>query len=242
MPPSTVQTVFTTYAAGQNPTQAITLTAGNIICGEITWNSATVMTSISSALGNTYSIVDQNNSQGGKSSATFWGVAGTGGSETITFNHGASATSHWIVHEVSGIDTATGLDQHVMDVINTATTGANSILGSNVTPTTDGQYCASFFIAEINGVAVSQGTEIAWVLERSASSGNVCSESFVQGTAGAIRSAWSKTGGGTSNVGVGLMTFKATPTGPGSGSDSSMVGVSEASTSLITVGVIEETS
>lgn len=240
MPPVTEETVNTLYAGGQNPTQAITVTAGNIICGQIDWGSGTAMTSISSALGNTINIVDQTNSGlGGKSTATFWGLMSNGGSETITFNHGASTTSHITVHEVSGTD-GTGPDKHVIDAISTNNTTTNGLVGSDVTPTTDGQYVASFFHGEINGVAISIGTDLSWI--GGVNQTNVKTEYLVQSTAAAIHSTWTKTGGGTNTVGVGLMTFKAATAGPGAGSDSSPVQMSEASTNLVMVTIIEETS
>lgn len=240
MPPVTEETVSTLYAAGQNPTQAITVTAGNIICGQIDWGNTTAMTSISSSLGNTISIVDQTNSGlGGKSTATFWGLMSTGGSETITFNHGASTTSHITVHEVSGTDGAAP-DKHQIDAISTNNTTTNGLTGADVTPTTDGQYVASFFHAEINGVAISIGTDISWV--GGVNQTNVKTEYIVQTTAAAIHSTWTKTSGGTNTVGVGLMTFKAAAAGPGAGSDSSVVGIAESTSNLIQVSIVEETS
>lgn len=192
--------------------------AGNLIVVCVAWgtiaaNSIT-LTSITDTLGHTYTLLDNptDESANNNRAATAYAVNISGGANTVTAHlSGAPFVSNMLVHEASGLATASPLDQHKINAQTGVGTATDAVTSTAVVTTANGEY---IFGAQVctnsNGGAHSAGTGYAI---RENSSGAFSSEDQIQAVAGSIAATFTD---GT-NFGAHLtaiVTFKAAATNP----------------------------
>ena len=201
--PGTATTIAVTWTSNT--------TTGNLICLFVTYLSSTVtVSSVADSQTNTYTQVDFDDNTNGRTDRTytFYAKNITGGATpTVTVTFSGSVNATLIVHEVSGCDTSSPLDQHkIVPPGYFSSTSTDALSTGNVTTTTDGQY--------IWGVNSSLGYTSTFVAGtnytgRETGAGGTCSEDRVQTSAGAIAVTFTMTSASGIYSVPAIMTFKA---------------------------------
>jgi hypothetical protein len=128
---------------------AITVVAGDVICGYVFWFSSTVtLTSVSDGQGNAYTLrLNPTEGVGELARAALFhttaGVASSG-SLTVTAHLSGSDDATIIVHAARGIDQATPRNTEDAQGQNAPGTGADAVTSTAQTPSLDGCYIAGF--------------------------------------------------------------------------------------------------
>jgi hypothetical protein len=140
-------TVLTTSADPAAP--AITVVAGDVICGYVFWFSSTVtLTSVSDGQGNAYTLrLNPTEGVGELARAALFhttaGVASSG-SLTVTAHLSGSDDATIIVHAVRGINTTTPRNTDDAQGQDGPGTGTDAVTSTAQTPSMDGCYVAGF--------------------------------------------------------------------------------------------------
>lgn len=208
MPPETVQ--YKIYdginEVSHNLTFTSNVTAGNLICGlAIAWTSTVTVSSVVGSVNGSYTVVD-NMEAGVYRGALFYKENISSGAETITVTFSGSAPSYLMAHEVSGLATASALDQHAVNVQPLNTTGTDNVTTGSVTTTTDGQYVVGFSSGEAEDPNISIGT--GFTADYTGGVGSAKSEHLIQSSAGSVAATWSRTDTTSATHVSGIMTFK----------------------------------
>ncbi len=223
-----------TRQTGSSTTVAVTftsnVTAGNLIRVMASWDGGIgVLSGIADSLGNTYTAVDNLSDGGNPNHYATWyakNIAGGACTVTVTFT---SARPITLLHveEISGADTTAPLDQHSLNLQATPGTGANGVVSTSVTTTTDGQFVSGCSMATgsstINytgGTAVGLTTTVRDNVGTSVSDRAVIAQSGVQATQGTTQVR--ATSDNDQPVVTGIMTFKAAAGGGGSSTISNL--------------------
>jgi hypothetical protein len=172
------------------------VTAGNLICGSVSWNggTTTVLTSVSDGLGNTYTIV-QRVTDAARCIATFYAKNISGGACTVTATFSSSQTFITIiVHEASGCDTTAPLDKNAGQAQAEPGTGDNAATSGAQTTTVDGCYIYGVTIECRSSTNYTAGT--GYTLREVEGPNETCaSEDRVQATAGSVAATYTKSVG-----------------------------------------------
>ena len=138
----------------------------------------------------------------------------TGGSLTCTVTASGSAARATVkVHEFSGADTSSPLDQFVMQRLAPGGLGSDDITSSAKTTTATGEYIFGAALNETGNLAYTHGTNFSdGVLDSW-----TASEYQIWGSSGSIAATFAATFGDVVNFLVGMMTFL--PAGGGGSTD-----------------------
>jgi len=194
MAAANVQSARGTSASSSTPTRAFgsNVTAGNLICGWIQWDSITItLNSVTDSLGNTYTLKNNPtaNTTLSKRAAGFYAENISGGACTLTFTFSSAVTSTQELHEASGVATSASFDVSAAQGQDSPGTGANAVTSTAATTTVNGCYifgCAGEFSI---GGPVNVGTSVAFVdagTTFNAPGGQQRGEYYIQPSAGSI--------------------------------------------------------
>lgn len=230
MPVAFVQSKSISSTGATSTTIAVTMTSavtvGNLLAVFVAYGD-TGFISCADNLGNTYTPVDNSGAAfSGDIARTFYAKITSGGTCTVTVTLSpAVGYRQLVVHEVSGVDTTTPNDKHIINKQTAPGTGANAVTSTAQTTTTNGQYI--FGAARICNVGTSkslaQGTGFTSRenIVGGSDASPLRSEDQIQTTAGSIAATFTGTGIAGDNALVALMTFiaaggaAATPKKPG---------------------------
>jgi len=178
--------------------------AGNLIAVLVGWASDSITAACSDGLSNSYTDVRNPTTVvvGTCRAAMFYAKNITGGACTITITFSGSAFATVVVHEISGADTSSPLDQSALAAPGYIGTDADAVTTGNVTTTTAGQYVFGAVYC-VNGTAAATGTGFT---DGTGTTG-VESEYLIQVSAGNVAATF--TNAVAQSVGPGIMTFKA---------------------------------
>ena len=192
-PPTLVHSASVQNYASNVTTQSVNVASGNVVAFWVAWQSSSVTLSNITATGGTIgpvTLVDNPTGISGISGRAAMGYAVVTGSGLTTFKATLSGGSQmvFIVHEISGIDTAAPLDGHKINGQNTAGTGANAVSTGAITTTSNGDYifAAMWQVDSATGITKDTGS---WTQrEYLHSNGNryTMSEDEVQSAAGSV--------------------------------------------------------
>jgi hypothetical protein len=202
-----VQSKSVSSTSATATTQALVLTApataGNLICGHVTWGTGNTahLTSVTDDAGNTYTIqrrvLDTPNLT---VIASFYKENITGTPQTITANFSTAVPFRAVfAHEVPGCASSGALDVETGQLQTAPGTGANAVSSGAVTTTVDGDYIYGGVVCtnQLFGAAnYSPGTSPNAFTERQETFGATVaaseSEDFVQTTKGSIAATWTQ--------------------------------------------------
>ncbi len=219
-----VQAQKGTYASGSTWTvSAFTTTSGNLLVGSVFLFASNSFNDVGSGgvaddINGTWTSIDNQDTLVSSQNfqlRTFYIKNITGGSTTITITAGSSAIdeAYFVVHEVSGLDTTSPLDQHTITSVPAPGTGTDAITTGNVTPSANGEYIYSSGMICFFHNTLTHGTD--FTIDGQTANFNA-SEYYVQPTAAAHAGTFTvAVDGATYNVSV--VTFKAAAGGGGGG-------------------------
>lgn len=229
-----------------------TTTTGDTLVGAVTFDGSTdLVSTIVYSVGST-AMTELNfiaDSVNGQSMVSFILKNITGGTTpTVTVNFSSSRAFRGVaVHGVSTADTTTqpdggaGTGNKAKQWSTTPGTGTDANnAGTAITPTADGCY---FFSATMdssaNTATHTAGTSYTRDTNGSSADVDIASESFIQTTAASLHGRWTEN---QSNLFLTCVVVVKSTATPGTGSDSPSVGMSESSTNLVFVSIVEETN
>lgn len=218
MPAAYVQSASGDWSSGTTFTASITTSAANLLA-VLVWvyssNASDKFSSIADDASSTYTLIDvRSDAVGGVASSirTFYVKNVSAGAKvvTVTATDGSLTGARVMIHEYSGCDTSSPLDQHTTANQNNPGTGADAVTTGSVTTTTNGQaiFAATLDVFQ-SGTAPSAGTGYTGRLSFTT---NVlgASESQIQAAAGAIAGTFTAAVSDTnSNYQSAIATFKA---------------------------------
>lgn len=121
---------FGNSASARSLTFASNVTSGNLIVVAVaTFNAGSPTVSISDTQGNTYSQAGSYQTSGSNRISLWYAVAGSTGSNTVSFTPSASVFSGFGIHEYTGTATSTPLD----NAVGTTGTASNTVNPGTVT-------------------------------------------------------------------------------------------------------------
>lgn len=184
-------------------------TAGNLICGFVSWLGTVTLDSVTDSLSNSYTLVNNPTVVGDRRAATFYAMNVTGGACTVTATFSGSLGGNAVsivIHEASGCAISSALDGNTIGSDDYFDAGTDVVTSGAVTPTLDGAYLAGFVMCA-GTQTWSAGT--GWTGRANATGNpNVASESYIQGTAASIAATFSATNSGWLYPLAGIMAFK----------------------------------
>lgn len=221
MAAANVQSTRGTSASSSTPSRAYTsnVTAGNLLCWWIQWDSNTVtLNSVADSLGQTH-ILKENptaNATLSKRAAMGYFENTAGGACTITWTFSGSVTSTQEIHEASGLATSSAFDTSRAQGQDAVGSGTDLITSLTRTPSVSGCYifgCAGEFSS---GSAINAGTGFTSTgTTGNAPGGNQRGEYLIQGAAASVAATFTASGTGNYTI-AGMMVFKPVAAG-GSG-------------------------
>jgi hypothetical protein len=195
------------------------VTAGNLIVAVVALDTARTVTLVSDNVNGSYTQVFQTtNSFGTPGDSHLWGgyLKNTGGgSTTVTAFFSGTANNCWLaVHEVSGCDTTSPLDQSVTNDQDAPGTGSDVITTTSRTTTGSGEYIFGVaFDYLFAGDGFSAGSSPNVFTQR-ARLQDFITEDFIQSSAGSIAATFTESLAPT-RVLSGMMTFTPAPSAVG---------------------------
>jgi hypothetical protein len=217
-----VKSVRGSSASSSAPTRAFgsNVSAGNLICGWIEWQSAVTLNSVTDSQSNAYTLKNNPTSQGvfGYRAAMFYAENIAGGACTLTFTFSAATTSSQEIHEASGCATSASFDGSALASQDAIGSGANAVTSGNITTTAAGDYIFGASSEYSAGGQFTQGTGFTLTANVSNSLGGFTAGEYIApaGAAGSIAATFTK--GNTGNyLLTGIMAFKASGGGGGGG-------------------------
>lgn len=199
-----------TESGNTTNTLAVSATTGNALVGAVHWASGTVTLNSVSDGTNTYTLKDNptDNGDGPYRAAHFYAYNITGGSLTIVCTFSGAVTSWAVVHQVSGIMTAS--DPYDGSIFNPQTNpgaGTDLLISTTITTSANGDYIFGSH-ADYSGTTVNAGTGFT---ARNGTLDRV-SESLIQSTAGNIQTTFSPTDPFGAHL-TGIVALKAAASG-----------------------------
>lgn len=244
-----VQSGGTNDEVAKSFTFGTNVTNGNVLALAITWlPDTTSLTSITTDRSGSATLLDNPTAEAANSSRGAQAVVAltSSGSCTVTASFSAAITAlGFIGHEYSDIDTANIVDNsgaaHIIADCQNLGTGTDAYTSGNITTATANAVVFGW-LCDINANDhFNSGTNFTARITTQAT-GRMDTEDLVKASPGTVAVTFTQTVQDFANALVGAIALTPSSAGPGSGSDSSMVGISESSANLIAVGVIEETS
>lgn len=244
-----VQSGVTSDEVGKAFTFGSNVTNGNVVAVAICWLPNTVsLTGISSDRSGGFTLYDNPTAEAANSSRGAHGVVAltSSGSCTVTATFSGTITAlGFIGHEYSDISTTSIVDNggaaHIIADCQNLGTGTDAYTSGNITTATANAVVFGW-LCDINvNDHFNSGTNFTARITTQAT-GRMDTEDLVKASPGTVAVTFTQTVQDFANALVGAIALTPSSAGPGSGSDSSMVGISESSANLIAVGVIEETS
>ncbi len=244
-----VQSGGTNDEVAKSFTFGTNVTNGNVLALAITWLPGTTsLTSITTDRSGSATLLDNPTAEAANSSRGAQAVVAltSSGSCTVTASFSAAITAlGFIGHEYSDIDTANIVDNsgaaHIIADCQNLGTGTDAYTSGNITTATANAIVFGW-LADINvSDHVNSGTNFTARITSQVGT-RIESEDLVKATAGTVAATFTQSQQDFLNALVGAIALTPSSSGPGAGSDSSMVGVTESSSNLILVNIIEETS
>lgn len=217
-------------------------TTGNTLVVFIKWETVANpnVTSVTDTAGNTFvEIAELANTSGAPYCSMYYAENITGNaSNVVTANFGSASTdwSQIIVEEFSGLATSSSLDGSQQTDTGTGT----SYSTPNITTTTTGLVVLG--VAGFTGLGTWDGTPATPDFTVGATVSDSALLYLISGSAQTVTPAASADIADRWNAFAQAFKDAAGGGGPGSGSDTSLIGVTESTTNLIQVRIIEETS
>jgi glucose/arabinose dehydrogenase len=184
------------YGPTVNVTFSGSVTAGNVIAAFVGWypKTDTLSSLTATCVSGAFTLLDNPTTGVESRAALAYGVVSTTGPCTVTATASAgTAYIDAIVHEISGVDTSSPLDnsQHRINAQAEPGTGANAVTTGNITTTQNGDYIfGAAFNEGLNGsLTVTAGT--GYNSRQADLSGFMLSEDRIQPSAGTVAATFS---------------------------------------------------
>jgi hypothetical protein len=199
--------------------------AGNVIAVFVTWvSTSNTLTGITDncntgGTSNTYTVVDNPTTSTLGRAAMAYAVIGKSGSCTVRADFSGSQGNFIIIHEISGIDTSSPLDnnQHKITAQEDPGNDTDAVSSGQITTTQNGDYIFGASINDTgNDATPVAGTGFNQRISDTGSSQDFTSEDKNQTSSGNISATFTNPGASWADFITGIMAFKPASGGAGS--------------------------
>jgi chitodextrinase len=188
--PAFVQAASNRAFSGTTITAAFgsAVTSGDVVAVFVSWRTGSTLSSITDNCGGSYTLVNNNTAGNDSAFAAMAYGTGSSGSCTLIAHFAADPGSDRviIVHEISGVSTASPLDSGQTKINSQSSPGAgtDAVTSGNITTTINGDYIfGATYNTSANTPTISPGTNDSI---RNTSSPDLASEDRIQSSSGAI--------------------------------------------------------